>query len=206
MTARNRIVTPLAFALSLAPLSLFSQDAPPPTDQVEQWIVEMQYLQTQLAPIEEQALLEPALAQEQEVLGDAVLAAMIEADPTVEPKLARLREIMLEAHGSMGDDAKIVALAAEAQTLQPAVERAKGAALAKPEIEAMIAAFRKRLCDRMVEIAPEARQMVDRFEELEKMIKTSLRQGAASGASSRLLQGARPALPAGAPPEATLRA
>ena len=188
MSTRNRFVTPMALVLSMVPLPLFSQSSPPasiPTDQVQLWIVEMQHLQTQLAPIEDQALQDPTIAREQEDLGNAVLAAMLELDPTVQPKLERLRQIMMEAHAYLGDDAKLQALAAEAGTLQPHIERARGAALARPDIETQMAAFRKNLCDRMVLIAPESRQMVERFEELEKLVRASL-QGANSPAGSPL--------------------
>ena len=111
MSSRNRIVTPIAFALSLMPFSLFSQNAPPvQSQQVEQWIVEMQAIQTQLAALEQRALQEPALAQEQEALGSALLSAMKEADAAIEAKLERLQQIMIEAHASLGDDARIQAL------------------------------------------------------------------------------------------------
>jgi hypothetical protein len=147
---------------------------------VEGWIVELNHIQMQLAPLEERALQDPTLAQEQEALGDDILAAMIAADATVETKLTRLREIMVEAQAAAGDEARLEALAAEAQSLQPAIERARGIALARPEVDAKFKNFRKNLCDRMAQIDPASAQLVTRFEELERMIRSTLRQGATS--------------------------
>lgn len=182
MSSRNtriRVVAPIAGALLLMPLSLFSQSAPPPA-QVEEWIVELNHIQMQLAPLEERALQDPTLAEQQQALGDDIRAAMIAADATVEAKLTRLREIMVAAQAAGGDMARLDALAAEAQSLQPAIERARGIALAQPEVEAKFKNFRKNLCDRMAQIDPASVQLVTRFEELERLIRSSLRQGATS--------------------------
>jgi hypothetical protein len=168
------IFTALALVLTSTPLSLFSQNAP--DSNLEEWVIELAYLKSQLAPIEERALLEPDLAQQQDALGEVMLAAMVEADPTVRTKLERLRAIALEAR-STADPTRLDALGAEAHALQPAIDRAKAKASKEPDVAAGTSAFRKALCDRMAQLAPESRGMVSRYEELERLINSSVRQG-----------------------------
>ena len=178
MSTRNLLAVPVAFLLTFAPLSLFSQPAPATSTQLEQWLVELQAIQSELAPIEDAALQEPTLAKEQQELGDALIAAMITSDSTVSRKLDRLRAIMMEAHSAAGDDAKLELLAAEAQNIQPDVERARELALAQPEIAMRFTTFRASVYARMAQIAPHSSQLIARFEELERLIKMSLlRQG-----------------------------
>ena len=127
-----------------------------------------------------------ALQQEQDALGDMILAAMIQSDPTLDAKLERLRAIMVEAHAANGDEAKLTALATEAQSIQPHIERARAQALATPAVDTKVIAFRKNLAERMAQIAPESRPLVQRFEELERMVKASARQPATpTGARGR---------------------
>jgi hypothetical protein len=173
MAPRKSIATLFAFMLFFLPLSLFSQGAPP-SPQIQAWLSELKSIQERLAPVEQEALQDPELQEEQEAIGEAVLAAMISADSTVEAKLDRLREIMLEAHGLNGDGARLDALAAEVQAIHPEVERVRAEALTRPEVETKLKAFRKRVQDRMAQIDPESRPLVTRFEELERLIRQSL--------------------------------
>ena len=174
MLSGKKILTALAFVLTSTPLSLSSQNAP--DSDLAEWMIELKYIQTKLAPIEERALLQPDIAEQQHSLGEVVLAAMTEADPTIGAKVERLRAIALEARAT-GDREKFDALGAEAHALQPAVDRAKAAALEKPEVAARMRTFRKALCERMAQLAPQSRGMVSRYEELERLINGSLRQG-----------------------------
>lgn len=173
MLNRNPTATLLAFLLSFFPLSLFSQ-GPAATPEVQGWLVELKDIQERLSPVERAALGDPAVQLEQEAIGEAVLAAMIASDPTVEAKLDRLREIMLEAHGVDGDGPRMDALIAEVQSIRPQVEQARGEALARPEIEARVAAFRRTVHTRMIELDPDCRELITRFQELERMIRQSL--------------------------------
>jgi hypothetical protein len=102
---------------------------------------------------------------------------MAEADPSVTEKVERLRAIMVEAGSTNGDQARLDALGSEAHGLQPAIQRAREKALERPEIAARAAAMKKAICERMGQIAPESREMVTRYQELQRLINSSLRQG-----------------------------
>jgi hypothetical protein len=177
MTARKLFLGFFAFAVTSMPLSLFSQTAPE-SDRVQEWLIEIRDIQTRLAPLEERALLEPDIEQQQAAVEHAVLAAMIEADSSVDAKLSRLREIVVEAGDARDDQARLDALGSEASGLQPAIARAREKALERPEIAAQVAAFRNALYERMGQLAPESRWMVARYGELQRLINASLRQGA----------------------------
>jgi hypothetical protein len=176
MTARKLLLGFFAFAVTSAPLSLFSQTAPE-SDHLQEWLIEIRYIQMQLGPIEEQALLEPDIQQQHDALRSVLHAAMIEADASIDTKLERLREIRVEAEATSGDQGRLDALDSEASGLQPAIARARAMALERPEIAAQVSAFRKVVCERMGRIAPESREMVARYEELQRLINASLRQG-----------------------------
>lgn len=176
MSPRNSIATLVALTLfHAAPLTLFSQGAPA-TPEIESWLSELKDIQERLAPVERAALEEPGMQEEQEAIGSAVLAAMVQADSTVEVKLDRLREIMLAAHGSNGSDGEMDQLIAEIRELQPQVEEARAEALARPEIVAMLADFRKKVQTRMVSLDPASEPLISRFEELERLIRQNLPQ------------------------------
>lgn len=188
MSARNQVnqVAPLKalalfwmpLALFWMPLSLFSQGAPPQSNphppQVQAWMTELQQIQARLEPLEEQALEDPVLQEQQQEVSKAVLAAMVELEPAVPAMLEQLREIMVEARQANGDSDRLTALAAEVQQLQPQIARVQALALARPEVEPQVSAFREKLYARMAEIDSETPRLLARFEELDRLIRQAI--------------------------------
>jgi len=164
-----RSTFPMLLAISLfAPLTLLSQNAAPPAE-VQEWITEMQAIQARLEPLERQAAQDPALQQEHRELTTIVVAAMTEADPEIQAKLGRLRDVLTELHRGVNGNGE-EALIAEAQELHAQVESVKANVLAQPGMRARFLAYRDRLQARMIEIDPEARALMARFDELERLV------------------------------------
>jgi hypothetical protein len=177
MLVRNVATMAVAAGALLMPLTASSQQAPPqPPPEVQGWLLEMQQLQAELQPVQEQALQDEALQAEQTRLGEIVRDAMIAADPATADRLTRLEAIIEEAQQAQAaaDTEKIAALTAEAQALQPQIAQAQEQALQQPEVEERIAAFQKNLQDRMVQIDPEARARIERLEELDRRIREAM--------------------------------
>jgi len=174
MSIKSTFSTLLAMSL-LAPLGLMSQNAAPPAE-VQEWVAEMQAIQARLEPIERQAAQDPALQQEHRELTTVVVAAMTEVDPEIQAKLGRLRDILSELHRGMNGGNGEDRLIAEAQELHAQVEAVKTNVLAQPGIEVRFRSYRDGLQARMIEIDPEARALMARFEELERRV-TGLIQG-----------------------------
>jgi uncharacterized phage infection (PIP) family protein YhgE len=177
MFSRTRTAILLAFAVSPAALSAQQQPTEPPKE-VQALLEEVQQIQQQLQPVQQKALQDETVQQGQERAADAVRAAMIKADPTIEPRLDRLETIMKEAQQAQaaGDQEKIAALTQEAEQIQPQVQQAQAAALEHPDVEPEIAAFQKLLRDKMAELDPEARPLLDRLAQLEEQIQAAVRR------------------------------
>jgi chaperonin cofactor prefoldin len=152
------------------------QELPP---QVQEWIGEAQRLQAQLAAIHEQAMEHPPIAEEQEAVEKAVRDAMIAEDSAVAGLLDRMEVLIEEARQAQeaGDTIRLQTLGAEAAAMQPTLESAQLRALEKPEIEARIQALQQSVEARMSEIEPQVEQMIARFTELDRQIRTALGGG-----------------------------
>lgn len=176
MFSRTRIAFLLAFAAT--PLAVNAQQQTQPPPEVQEWLQEVDQIQRQLQPVQQQALQDETIMQEQQRAADAVRAAMIRLDPTVEAGIDRLEAIMQEAQQAQatGDQQKIVALTQEAQQLQPQLAQAQAQALADPAVETQLAAFQKQLRDKMVEIDPDARPLLDRLAQLEERLEEAVRR------------------------------
>ena len=175
MFSRTRTALLLAFLAFPAALSAQQQQLPP---EVQELLAEAQQIQQQLQPVQEQALQDEAVQQGQQRAADAVRAAMISADPTMEAKIDRLEAIMQEAQQAQaaGDQATIVALTQEAQQLQPQLAEAQAAALQHPDVLPQLEAFQKQLRDRMTEIDPNARPLLDRLAQLEQQLDEAVKR------------------------------
>jgi hypothetical protein len=170
-----------AFGILSLPLSLFSQAAPPPLQlqpgpDVSAWLDELKRLQARLDPIEQQALADPGLQLQQQELGNEILAAMVRSDSSVARKLDRLQAIVVEIHQLNGDDTRMQALAEEVLQIKPSIEDAQARAMQEPEIDAHIKLFRASLYDRMQQIDPEARDLIVRYQALERLLQAALEE------------------------------
>lgn len=171
--SRIALTAVAAFACVFAPAVVSAQQ---PSPEVQQLLVERQQLHVRLGELQEQALENEDLREQQTVVSDAVRGAMIEADPTMQEKLERIEAIMEEAREaqSAADMDRIAALTTEAEALQPQIREAQAQALARPEIEEQVDAFQLALRTRMIELDPEAAGMLERLEEIERRIRAGI--------------------------------
>jgi hypothetical protein len=166
----------LAAVVAVPSAGWAQQESGQPSPEVQQLLVERQELQVRLAEIQDEALEDEALQDQQDAVSAAVRNAMIESDPSMEQKLGRLEAMMQEARAAQvaGDTERISALTAEAQTLQPEIRRAQAAALALPEIEEQVEAFQLALRTRMSQIDAEAPALMERLEAVELRLQAQM--------------------------------
>jgi hypothetical protein len=178
MTTRTLIMGAAAAALFATPatLSAQQQELPP---QVQGWLIEMQQIETRLAPIQEEALDDPQIQQQQEAVVQAVRTAMIEADPSMAQIIDRMEALIVEARAAQeaGDQERIIAVAAEAEEIQPAFARAQAEALEQPEVASRLDRFQENLHARMAQIDPEAPTLLARYRALEEQVAVAMRGG-----------------------------
>jgi hypothetical protein len=177
MKLRINATAAFAAAVLLLPVTAFAQStAEQPPAEVQEWITEMQQIQARLEPVQDQALQDSELQQEQQQVGEAVRGAMVAANPAVAGQLERMEAILEEARAAQAasDADRIVALTAEARELQAELAQAQADALQQPDIEARVAAFQKNLHERMVQIDPESRALLDRLQELERRVRAAI--------------------------------
>jgi chromosome segregation ATPase len=178
--SRITLAAVAAMVYMLAPAAVSAQQPSPevrePSPEVQELLVERQQLTVRLGALQEQALENDELRAQQTAVSDAVRGAMIEADPTMQEKLDRIEAIMEEARAAQGtgDMERIAALTAEAETLQPQIQEAQATALARPEIEQQVDAFQLALRTRMVELDPQAAELLDRLDELNRRIQAEI--------------------------------
>lgn len=179
MSSRTALGGMCALAMIFAPMAASAQEPTQPTQptpEVQEWIAEMQQLETELRPLHEQAMQDAALQQEREEVSAVVREAMIAADPANGDRLDRLDELMVEAQAAQaaGDTAKIAALTSEAQQLGPQVQAAHVDALETPEVDARVQAFEDKLFAKMVEMDPSAQARIDRLTELNERVRQAI--------------------------------
>lgn len=169
MSAGRTLAALLVFAL---PAVGHAQGQTEPPPQVQEWIQELQELQSQIEPVQEKALEDSEVAAEQQRTTDFVRAAIIEDDPEMGQVLTRFEQILTEAQTAQenGDAEKIVALTQEAQQLQPRIEAAHASALNKPAVAERVTAFQQQLRAKMIEIDPDVESLLQRVEQLEGRI------------------------------------
>lgn len=168
----------VAAGLAVAPAVAHAQAE---TQQLDELFAEIQQIQRQIQPLHQQALQDPALRAQQHEATDALQAAMVRRDPEALDKLARIGAILEEASAAQqaNDEAKLAALAAELQALEPVVSAVQREAMADPQVSGRIAAFQQNLFAKMIELDPQAEPALSRLSELEERIRnaqTGLRQ------------------------------
>lgn len=179
MSSRLVLTPVFALAALVTPMALSAQVEGQPPPQVQEWIAEIQELSAQLGPLQQQAREDAEIKQEEERVTTIVRDAMIAADPANGQRLDRFETIIAEARAAQeaGDTAKIAELTSEAQQLQPQVQAAHEEALAQPEVETQIDAFNDKLQAKMVEMDPNAKESVERLNELNRRVSEALRRG-----------------------------
>lgn len=179
MSSRTALGAMCALATVFAPMAASAQQPTQPTPEVQEWIAEMQELQTELRPLQEQAMQDAALQREREQLTATVREAMVAADPANGERLDRLEQLMTEAQAAQaaGDTAKIAELTSEAQQIGPQVQAAQAEAMETPEVEARVQAFENNLFAKMAEMDPSKQARIDRLSELSQRVRQAMGRG-----------------------------
>lgn len=164
----------LSFLFAMAPTGLVAQqegaiDPSQLPPEAQALIAEMQELQSELQPIQQEAMQDPEIQAAQRDLGARIQTAMVEADPATPARLERLEELMAEAQAARAaqDQAAMTEIVTEARGLEQQLQAAQAAVIQSPEIAPQVEAFEARLLERMTEIDPDAGAMIERARELD---------------------------------------
>jgi DNA repair exonuclease SbcCD ATPase subunit len=194
MIQRFAAVIPLALALLVAPATLRAQEPAPATEpapveengvdeaataQMQAWLAEIQELNGRLQDVRQAALQDAELSAAQEAIGARVRAAMEEADSTLVTSMTRLQSLQAEAEAAQqqGNGARLEELGAEAREIEERFAAAQQQALSQPELSAEVQAFQTRLQAKILELEPEAPQLIARFQELQQNLSAALGGG-----------------------------
>lgn len=126
---------------------------------------EAQELQQQLAPIQEEAMQDEALAAQLQDLQERVQAAMRDENPELLERMDELEADFMAAQES-GDQERVQEVGMEAQAVQGELQALQSAVLEDPELSASVQAFEDAQRERMIEIDPEAGELIDRLDEI----------------------------------------
>ncbi|TVP58918.1 MAG: hypothetical protein EA351_02590 [Gemmatimonadales bacterium] len=128
-------------------------------------MMEAQELQQRLAAIQDEAMQDEALAAQLTSIQDEVEAGLREEAPEL---LAQMEEYEAEymAAQEAGDQERVQAIAMEAQQAQMEIQAAQQSVLSRPDIAESIDDFEEAQHARMIEIDPEAREILDRLDEI----------------------------------------
>ena len=172
MQKMNRTVL-LAFAALALPAAAAAQTAPAPAQPAPQQPAsspqaEIQQIQQRLGQLQQQALADSAVKAAEATFGAELMAAMQRLDPTTQAKIARGEALNQEVQAAQAasDNAKLTALATEAQGLQAFFNDLRPRALATPEMQEKRRVFLAVLLARMNQIDPQAQALVTRLETL----------------------------------------
>lgn len=165
----------LALTLLAAPAALAAQEAPaaaPATGEqaaIQGLVAELQQIHQQLQALQERALQDSSLTAAQEALGANIKAAMNQADPSLEQGMEKMKSLETEflAAQQANDTTKQVAISQEAGKIQERFVAAQQAVMAKPELVAQVQAFQGQLEAKMIQIDPNAQQLINRFRAIE---------------------------------------
>lgn len=169
-----------ASAMLLVPAGLAAQqEQMPPPDfppEVQEWIQEIEQIQTRLAPIQQEALQDEEIQAQQQTLGAEVEEAMEAIDPEIAVLGDRMEELSVEAQAAQeaGEMEELQGLAQEANQIQQRVQMVQAQALEQPELAAKVEAFQENLQAKMIETDPEAEELLERFEELASRIEEAM--------------------------------
>lgn len=182
MSSRIALGIVCALAMVFMPAAISAQQPTQPvqpTPQMQEWIEEIQQLESELTPLHEKAMQDTALLQQRDEVRAAVREAIVKADPANGQRIERLEQLMTEAQAAQaaGDTAKIAALTTEAQQIGPQVQAAQEQAMETPEIEARLEAFENSLFAKMTEMDPTAQARIDRLNELNRRLREALERG-----------------------------
>ena len=128
-------------------------------------MMEAQELQQRIAALQEEAMQDEALASQLASIQDQVQTAMHDEAPEV---MAQMEEYEAEymAAQEAGDEERQQQIAMEAQQASMQIQSVQQEVLSRPDIAAAIDDFEEAQRERMVEIDPEAGEILDRLDEI----------------------------------------
>ena len=128
-------------------------------------MMEAQELQQRLQPLEQEAMQDPELAAMLEDVQERVETAMRDEDPELFEEMVRLEEAFVAAQEA-GDEERAQEVGMEAQGVYAQLQSLQQAVMDRPEIREPIEAFEEAHRERMLEIDPEAEELLDRMREI----------------------------------------
>ena len=128
-------------------------------------IMEAQGIQQRLGALGDQVMQDPAMMVQLEALQDRIDDALRSVAPDAMAAMEGFQAEFAEAQ-SNGDQATMERIQAEAQEAQAELQQAQQEVLGRPEIAAAIDAFEEAQRARMLEIDPEAGDLMDRMDEI----------------------------------------
>lgn len=180
MLLSTRTVPVALLALAIAPGVLMSQDpGSAPTglpQELQELVVEMQQIEAELAPVQEEALQDAELREQQQRVSTAVQTTMLQLDPTLPERTERFGQLQDEARVAQeaGDVQRIAELSMEAQEIQQHLGTLQAQAMQSPEVAPELESFQSRLMARMIEIQPETERWIQRLEQLQQQVESAL--------------------------------
>ncbi len=182
MSARLTCVAPILIGALVLVGPAFAQDAPTapetqePSDATQTLMAEYQEVQQRLGQLQVQAIQEhEELELRRSEIDDMVTAAMAEINPEAEAHIARLEVLSGEAMAAQQaqDRETLQSVMAEAATLRSELDEAMAQAIQREDVQAEIQSFEEELMARVVEIDPEAPDLLARMEELAEALSPS---------------------------------
>jgi hypothetical protein len=179
MIVRRMLPRSLTFSLvlALAPVTLHAQQpgAMDPSQlppDVQEVFAELKQVQSQIEPIQQEALADPELQAEQAALGEQIQTAMADVNPDMPQQMQRLQELAAEAESAQSeqDQARIGEILTEARDIEVALQDAQAQALQRPDLAPRVQAFQQKVQAKMVEVDPAANDLIQRMGELESRL------------------------------------
>lgn len=130
-----------------------------------QRMMEVQEIQQRLGPIEQEAMQDPELTAQLESIQQQVETAMRAEDEELFDRMDELEAEFTEAQEAENQE-RIQEISQEAQGMQMQLQEIQQRVLEDPELQAEIDAFEEARRARMIEIDPEAGELMDRIDEI----------------------------------------
>jgi hypothetical protein len=162
-----------ALVVALIPTGVMAQASDPrgpmpvPAE-AQQLIMEMQQIQNQLRPMQQEALRDPELQVAGDSLGARIREAMEEVEPATPDLIERLSELMeeLETAQAAQDQERFERAIDEAQEIDQILQLAQAQAIELPDVSARVEAYEARVHRKMISDNPSAEGLLVRLDEL----------------------------------------
>jgi hypothetical protein len=128
-------------------------------------MVEAQEIQQRLQPIQQQAMEDEELSRQLQAVQQQVEAAMREESPDLFQRMEELEAEFMVAQEA-GDQERAQELGMEAQGVEMELQNVQQSVLDRPDIREPVEAFEEAQRERMLEIDPEAADLLDRMDEI----------------------------------------